>query len=87
MKVVLKMNALAQMEAETLLKNGFFFFYWQSDQRKLMRGLRKNAVLEKDYFTNFYSHRSSVNFICSEQLDLLPKSNLFWWEKKTEPLF
>jgi len=29
-------------------KNGYFFLDWQSDQRKLLQGLRKKAVLEKD---------------------------------------
>jgi len=82
------MNALAQMEAEIFLKRtAIFFLYWQSNQRKLLQRLRKKAVLEKDYFTNFYFHKSSVNFICSEQLDLLPKSNLFCWERKMKPLF
>jgi len=46
---VLKMNVLAQMEVEILLKRtAIFFLCWQSDQRKLLLVLRKKAVLEKD---------------------------------------
>ena len=53
------MNALAQMAVKILLKRwAVFFLYWQSDQRKLLRVLRKKAVLEKD---------------CNEQLDFAPQ--------------
>ena len=53
------MNALAQMAVEILVKRtAVFFLYWQSDQRKLLRVLRKKAVLEKD---------------CNEQLDFAPQ--------------
>jgi hypothetical protein len=52
-------NALAQMEVKILLKrNAIFFLFLQSDQRKLLRGRRKKAFLEKD---------------CNVQLEIAPQ--------------
>jgi hypothetical protein len=35
-------------------KNGYFFLYQRSDQRKLLLVLRKKAVLAKKYFTKTF---------------------------------
>jgi hypothetical protein len=53
-------------------KNGYFFLHWQSDQRKLLLGLRKKQFLKK-IATNSW-------------IELL-KNSLFSWVDKIEVLF